>query len=161
LRRVGLIARSSDCVAFTADSKHLATSRGLDSSIHEIPTGRIVATIGTGTAYTIAFRPDGQQLVLSNGPWIHLFSVPDWRQTALRQVDAPNTVQAIRYTPDGRYLVVGVGRVVQFWNVDMTARVATLTEHAASPISTVALSPNGRFVAAFGGTIVTIWELML
>jgi WD40 repeat protein len=157
-RRVGRIAQSSHRVAFSADGTRLATSRGLDASVHEVPTGRIIGTMSRGSPWAIAFRPDGRQLVMSDGPILRFFETTDWRETFVLQTDDSANVTAVSYSPDGRYLVVGVRAIVQLWAVETRARIAVLSEHG-RPTSTVALSPNGRFVAAFGGGVVTIWEL--
>lgn len=158
-RRIAAIGRSAARIAFSANGAQLATTSGIETSIHEIPTGRVTGRIALGSPYAIAFRPDDRQLAIATGPTIRIFEANDWHETAVLPAHASASVVALRYSQDGRHLIAGVAKVVQVWSAETSARLITLGDHSGGPITAVSLSPNGRFVAAFGGGVVTIWEL--
>jgi WD40 repeat protein len=111
-------------------------------------------TGGVGYVSSVAFSPDGQQIVSGNADGtIRVWRVADGR--LIRTVRAhTSAIGNTVFSPDGRLLAFTVGNTIELWDVSRWERVRTLTGHT-SVARCVVFAPNGRILASGGadGTV--------
>ncbi|HEY7426893.1 MAG TPA: protein kinase, partial [Gemmataceae bacterium] len=143
-------------VAFHPDGKHLA-SRGTDLAVkiwdltapsQPVFTERCNATRKFGTAYTIAFSPDGRRLAAgTNGA----MKVWDWKDRQLLHSLPGHNFHSIpvAFSGDGRRLATGGTwrQGLTLWDAETGQLLDTLPDHS-HPISAVAFSPDGGWLAS-------------
>jgi WD40 repeat protein len=156
-------------VAFHPGGKHLATA-GADRKVRvwDLATSKPVfecagyAGFGIGTAYVVAFSPDGRRLAAGSDGAVNLW---DWRNRQLPPIHTlpadekmANSV-AVAFSRDGRRLASGSwSGGVRIWDAETGERLHTLSEHY-QPVSALAFSPDdGRLVSAsFDGHLI-VWD---
>jgi WD40 repeat protein/serine/threonine protein kinase len=141
-------------VAFHPDGKHLA-SRGADLKVYVwdlTATGKPVwaekcnATRKFGSAYTIAFSPDGRQLAAGTDKVVKVW---DWEQGQLLQSLPADDFHPIpvAFSRDGR-LATGIFKEgLKLWDPETGKLLRTFPEHPRL-ISAVAFSANGEWLAS-------------
>ena len=156
-------------MAFHPDGRHLA-SAGADRKVKvwDWTTGRNVFTCPSesgadhnrGTAYCLAFSPDGRRLAVGSDGAV---TVWDWenQQPALPPLrgHAKKGI-SVAFSPDGRRLASGSwSGEVMIWDAETGKRLLTLSEHR-NPVSAVAFSRDGRrLVSACFDRHMVAWDV--
>ncbi|MBT6493671.1 MAG: PQQ-binding-like beta-propeller repeat protein, partial [Planctomycetaceae bacterium] len=152
-------------VRFSPDGKWIAVAGGgskSEDSIHcwDAVTGKEVLRLGTDDHYasTLAFRPDGQQLVTQAD--VHkprVYAIPSGKR--LLDMDGGASIYNVAYSPDGEIIVVATLDIYVF---DGTTgkRIRRFTGHDGAAIRDVAFHPYRRLMAtcATDGTV-KLWNL--
>ena len=145
-------------VAFCPDSKCVAAA-GFDSMIQiwDAKTGELAMTLDAkGPTRSLAFSPDGRQLVSSQGKNVIVWQLAS-RQPVQTLQGHMNLVNSVAYSADGRWLASGSGEgsgEVKVWDAQSGEEKAQFAGAARS----VAFSPDSRRLAA-AGLQVNIWDL--
>jgi WD40 repeat protein len=160
-------AGSLYAVAFHPGGTHLASS-GTDGlvKVWELATGRqVFAAAGYlgnnypyGTAYGVAFSPDGRRLATGHDGAVMLW---DWRANRLLRSLPGHEKQAISvaFSADGRRLASGgYGGRVMVWDAETGVRLHTLSGHS-HPVAALAFSPDGlRLASASFDRRLVVWD---
>jgi WD40 repeat protein/serine/threonine protein kinase len=167
LQNVKAHARSVASVAFHPDGKHLATT-GADRKVkvwdltaeREVFTGPCDAIRIFGTAYTVAFSPDGRQLAAGGGGAV---SVWDWENRQLLHAFPGHEFHSIpvAFSPDGRRLATGgAPRAGQrLWDTKAGGEPLRTFPGHRHPVSALAFSPDGeRLASASFDHNVKVWD---
>ncbi len=126
---------------------------------------------GTGTAYTLAYSPDGKQLALGglgvypNGA-IWIYDTSDWKVIQELPVTGQNVLD-LAYSPDGKRLYSsGTDGRIRIW--DSTNGTLLLTFQKGRQANRIALSPEGSLLASISCSVsdafgcskgaVTVWN---
>jgi WD40 repeat protein/tRNA A-37 threonylcarbamoyl transferase component Bud32 len=155
LRRLPAHPDVAYAVAFHPDGKHLA-SAGADRKVKvwDWPAGKEVfrrdcaADNEYGTAYTVAFSPDGRWLAAGQDGAVHVW---DWKTGEARHTLGGHAKKGISvaFSPDGRRLASGSwhGKVM-IWDLEKGGPpLHTFSDHVA-PVAALAFSPDGRCLAS-------------
>jgi WD40 repeat protein/serine/threonine protein kinase len=141
-------------VAFHPDGKHLA-SRGADLKVKVLDltaTGQAVFTEPCtptrkyGSAYTIAFSPNGRYVTFASEEVVKVW---DWKNRQLLHSLPGNDFHSIpvAFSRDGR-LAAGIFEVgLELWDPETGKLLRTFPEHP-GPTSAVAFSANGEWLAS-------------
>jgi serine/threonine protein kinase len=141
-------------VAFHRDGKHLA-SRSADLTVKVwdlTATGKPVweekcdATRKYGSAYTIAFSPNGRYVTFASE---RVVKVWDWKKGQLLHSLPGEDFHSIpvAFSRDGRLAAGMSSGGVKLWDPQARTLLRTFPEHS-SPISAVAFSANGEWLAS-------------
>jgi WD40 repeat protein/serine/threonine protein kinase len=143
-------------LAFHPDGKHLA-SRGADLTVKVwdlTATGQAVwtepcdATRKFGSAYTIAFSPDGQQVAAATDGVVKVW---DWKnRQLLRSLPGGDfhTI-SVAFSGDGRLATGGFREGLKLWDPDTGTLLRAVPAHD-SAISALAFSADGKWLASAG-----------
>ncbi|MDB5322907.1 MAG: pknB 19 [Phycisphaerales bacterium] len=111
-----------------------------------------------GTAYAVAFSPDGDRIAAGADGMLNLW---DWRKGQLLHAfpygePRPPTVA---FSPDGRRLASGTWRgIIKIWDTEKGGELLSLPEDH-NPITALAFSPDGTRLAQSGyGRTVNVWS---
>ncbi|MBN2084082.1 MAG: hypothetical protein JW748_02575 [Anaerolineales bacterium] len=132
---------------------------------------QIAALTGTGTAYSLAYSPDGERLALGglgvypNGV-IWIYDTADWSVLQELPVTGQNVLDLV-YSPDGmRLYSAGTDGRIRVW--DTANWTLLLTFQKGRQAARIALSPEGSLLASIACTTsdafgcakgsVTIWK---
>jgi WD40 repeat protein/serine/threonine protein kinase len=141
-------------IAFHPDGKHLA-SRGADRMVKVwdlMATGEAVwtepcdAVRKFGSAYTIAFSPDGRLLAAASDGVVKVW---DWKNRRLLRSLPGHTFHTIplAFSGDGRLATGYFREGVKLWNPEEGILLRTGPAHR-QPISALAFSPDGNWLAS-------------
>jgi WD40 repeat protein/tRNA A-37 threonylcarbamoyl transferase component Bud32 len=153
-------------VAFHPGGKHLAFT-GVDrqARVWDLTTGQEIFTCNSdadnniGTAYGVAFSPDGRQLAVGSGGAVQVW---DWRNCQLL-LTLPGHAQrpiSVAFSRDGRRLASGNwSGEIMIWDAETGERLRTLSGHH-QPVSALTFSPDGRrLVSACFDQRLIVWEV--
>jgi eukaryotic-like serine/threonine-protein kinase len=148
-------------VAFHPDGKHLA-SRGADLTVkvwdltatgQPVLTERCTATRRFGTAYTVAFSPDGRQLAAGTDGVVKVW---DWKTRQLLHSLPGHNFHSIpvAFSGDGRLATGSFREDLKLWNPETGRLLGSIHAHD-HPVSALAFSPDGKWLASasFGRTV--------
>jgi len=141
-------------VVFHPDGRHLA-SRGADLKVKIwdlTATGQAMftescdATRKFGTAYTIAFSPDGRQLAAGSDGAVRVW---DWKNRQLLQSLPGHNFHSIpvAFSGDGRLATGSFREPLRIWNPQTAQLLRTVPAHR-HPIGALAFSPDGNWLAS-------------
>ena len=140
-------------VVFHPDGKHLA-SRGTDRKVKvwDLTTGQAVFTEPCnairkfGTAYTVAFSPDGRQLATGSEGVVRVW---DWKNRQLLHNLPGHTFHSIplAFSGDGRLATGTFREGLKLWNPETGLLLRTIHVHR-HPVSALAFSPDGAWLAS-------------
>jgi eukaryotic-like serine/threonine-protein kinase len=156
-------------VVFHPDGEHLASTGGDQQvKVWDLTTGLPVfagpfgVVNNNGTAYTVAFSPDGRRLAAGSDGAVNTW---DWRNNLLLHTLPGHEKRGISvaFSRDGRRLASGSwGGDVKLWDaVTGGEPLQTFPEsrNTPHPISALAFSPDGRRLAtASFGRRVDVWD---
>ncbi len=145
--------KSVVCVAFDPDGRHLA-SVGADRlvKVWDLTTEKELFTkpcdIGRsfGTAYTVAFSPDGRLLAAASERAVRIW---DWKNSQILHNLPAHDYDSIpvAFSRDGR-LATGTPRDgVKLWDVETGLSLRPIPAHR-HPVSALAFSPDGKWLAS-------------
>ena len=153
-------------VVFHPDGKHLA-SVGADRKVKvwDLTTGHTVFTRPSdaadhnrGTAYVVAFSPDGRRLAAGNDGAVNVW---DWEKEQLLLTLPGHAKKGIcvAFSPDGRRLAsASWSGDVMIWDAVTGERLHILSEHHHA-VSALAFSPDGRrLVSACFDRHLIVWD---
>jgi WD40 repeat protein len=143
--------------AFSPDGRqaaYVADNPGQDIRGYVIDVGtkaRITTLAGTGTAYSLAYSPDGTRLALGglgvypNGA-IWIYDTADWKLITELPVNGQNVLDLV-FSPNGRRLYsAGTDGRIRIWDA---AEGTLLTNfQKGRQANRIALSPEGSFLAS-------------
>jgi WD40 repeat protein len=141
-------------VVFHRDGKHLA-SRGADRKVKVwdlTSTGQSVFTESCdanrkfGTAYTVAFSPNGRQLATASDGAVRVW---DWKNRKLLRSLPGHAFHSIpvAFSPDGRLATGTLREGLKLWDPETGWLLRTIPAHH-EPISALEFSRDGRWLAS-------------
>ena len=150
--------------AFSPDGRVLAIGgRTPEVRLWDTGTGKVrePLRIGTETARTVDFSPDGTTLAVASGRSSRI-SLWDWtHRRRLANLDGRRgDINILAFSPDGTRLVsVDSTEEVSVWDVASRKAVSSLRAHKAG-ITTLAFSPSGRLfvTASYAEGVVRFWD---
>ncbi len=117
-------------LAFSPDSEHLAVATNIELRLWEIQSGECIGVSNKGlAAYSIAFSPDGRQLLSSNGPPSKspvLWTASGDRMLAL---EAHPGIVCVAFADRGRRIVTVGGEFIRIADA-RTGEILTELRHA-------------------------------
>ena len=164
-------------LAWSPDSKHLATSTQSKIWTWDLATRRYVVVAGppaTGSNLrALAWSPDGHSLAVGTNP-VQVIDpasgklsgspYPVYAFWPVVGNDTQASITALAWSPDSSLLAVGAlragnGCVVQIWIIH-THKLANSFDCPASPDgpSSLSWSSDGRYLAAANGQTVLVWD---
>jgi WD40 repeat protein len=158
--------QAPNSIALSPEGKVLAAASDYGVRLHSPDTGKELAALQAGQAWSVAVSPDGR--FLATGDYKHVLRIWDLAgQRLLREIDAGEShAHTLRFSTDGRF-VASAGEA--FLNTDMPHRPICLWEVASGRLVrkfatseahfvAFALSPDGRTLAAAkdGSTSITV-----
>jgi WD40 repeat protein len=154
------------CVAFSPDAALIATNMpdrergGHMVALRSVATGEIVLQLrGERLAVsTLAFRPDGEQLVTAGGARACLWELAAQRLVRTLQ-GHKDAIQAVAFSPDGKTIATGgADDRIFLWNVEDGAKLHEI-DAKSDGVTALVFTPSGRSVAT-GGTdrSVRLWS---
>lgn len=158
--RLAVADRAKDSLAFSPDSKTLATGAGEEVRLWDVETGRELAPLEGiyGSVFSVAFSPDGRTLASGSDRTVRLWDVSTRRERA-RLPGHDARIRALAFSPDGRILASGSDdHTVRLWNLSSGREQALLKDHTS--VHSVAFSPNGATLASGSDDkMVRLWDL--
>ncbi len=163
------IILGSHALAFSPDSKVLATSANEDKAIRfwDTATGKSVRVLQSDSRIdTIAFSPDGKLLAsgdgLPDGNPRPPFAIRLWDAKTGREVRRcaghPTRIQVLAFSRDGKRLLSSTGGgSLHIWDVASGKDALPFREH--EQVFSIVFSPDGRALASGGlDGMVQLWE---
>jgi len=141
-------------VAFSPDSKLLATGSYGQAAIWELSTGKAmkVLTNVLGAVNDVRFSPDGKILAVAGGQPsakgdLRLYSVGDWKLLATLP-GHDDSISYLDFSRDGKLLAsASFDKTVRIWNVPQLKLERILPDHS-DFVYGVAFSPDAKLLAS-------------
>jgi WD40 repeat protein len=147
---------TSGVVAFSPDSKIIATSGTSTVSLWDVATGRRVGSpIPTG-ASALSFSPDGKTLAIMGPAGATLWSTVTHQQ--LGGVLTTTNTGSVMFSPDSTTLAWINGDTVSLLNVDVARQIDAAIGIEEGP-GNLAFSPNGVLLGVAAAGSVGLWNV--
>ncbi|KAF9278120.1 hypothetical protein BGZ68_008766 [Mortierella alpina] len=146
------------CVAYSPDGRQIAsTSADDDVMVLNMGEGDILV-IPLPEVETLAWSPDGLQLVLGfRDGAIRVFTIST-TSIARTYYVGPGIVKSVAYSPDGCRLIACCGTNIFLWDLQSNNEPLILQDHTDNVTSAV-FSPDGQWIAAISVShSVHIWD---
>jgi len=148
-------------VAFSPDSRILASSANRSVNLWDVQTGECLQTLSgyTSRIFSLSFSPDNR--LLASGSEDQLIRLWDWQTGQLLKTLAGHTdeVRSVTFAPSSQILASGsYDRTVRLWNTKTGECLHTLTGHN-HWVWSVAFSPNGKTLASSSSDkTIRLWD---
>ncbi len=158
LREIGDHYPHVEAIAFTADSKLVASSGGRDATcIWDTATGKELHRCWA-YAEGISFSPDGKTLATGgNDGTVRLWNVATGKEQLLPASGHQGTVATVAASRDGRLVVTGGGeeRTLRVWDPLTGKELRRIDASSTWFLGAMALSADGKIVATDKG----LWDV--
>jgi WD40 repeat protein len=145
-------------IAFSPDSKYIASATDAEIQIRRVRDGSQVAVVAAGLAQGdgLVFSEDGQSLLTISLDAVQLWRVCDG--ALLQTLDTCTAgAYAITPAPDGRSLATVADRAIQIWRVQDQQLLESLD--VALDINGIALAREGRMLAVASDDAIQLWQI--
>jgi WD40 repeat protein len=148
-------------LAFSPDSKRLATAGGLLGQVWDVASGRKLVTLNGHTRQVsgVCYHPLGASLATSSfDNTVRLWDPETGAE--LNVLHGHNHyLQGVAFSPDGLRLAdASHDMTLKIWDPSSRQDVLTLRGHT-DPVTSVAFSPNGNYLASTSSTgLVLVWD---
>jgi WD40 repeat protein len=150
---------SGNYVATSGEDKLFRVWDISDGHAVEVFQGPCDAVHLVGTAYAVAFSPDGTQLAAGGGGILNIW---DWRKRELLHSFSYGEQRAptVAFSRDGRQLASGTwGGSIQIWDAEKGGKALLKFPEDHYPVTALAFSPDGGRLAQVGhGRRVNVWS---
>jgi hypothetical protein len=168
--RIGNMPQRTFGIAFSPDNEWLAVAGGApgvsgevrvipwnDGPKHDAQT-KILA-LHDDVFFTVAFRPDGGQLVAGGADGsVRVFDVPTGVER-LKISNHADWVTTVCFSPDGKRIATASrDKTAKVFDAENGGLLATFSEHNA-PVRAVAFSADGKSVVSAGGNRIRVWNV--
>jgi WD40 repeat protein len=152
-------------LAFSPDGRLLARTGSARGTVElwDATTGRLARTLDhVGTAWSLAFSPDGNRLALGSGLGVDAAPVRICDVASgkilLTLAGHQSYVYSLAFSPDGKRLATGGhDDKVKIWDLG-TGREALVLKNQGPSVSGVAFSPDGKLLASTNQELVKVWD---
>lgn len=168
VKRLGVESTAVSCVAFSADSKHLATG-SIDKSIliwaaesrKYNPAHKVKVTEEGKLA---AFSPDGKYMAVTTDYFNHnavILNTGTWDTVSiLERYKERESIKTLKFSVDGKYVAAGFEEGVALVWETITGKQRHILNGQVSTVDGIAFSPNGQFLATSSlDKSTVIWDL--
>ncbi len=148
-------------VAFSSDSRILASSANRSINLWDVQTGECLQTLlgYTSRIFSLSFSPDNR--LLASGSEDRLIRIWDWQIGQLLKTLAGHTdeVRSVAFAPSSQVLASGsYDRTVRLWNTNTGECLHTLTGHDRW-VWSVTFSPDGQTLASSSSDkTIRLWD---
>jgi WD40 repeat protein len=147
-------------VAFSADSRLLASAGGWDSTIKvwDVVSGQLQYTLKhQGVIRSVTFSSNGQWLASGSSDK----TVKVWNVTSKQlryTLKHENKIASVAFSPDNKWLA-SAGADIKLWNMVSGQLLHTFKPERSGGIISIAFSPDGKWLASAAWSILTVWNM--
>ncbi|MDI6790330.1 MAG: caspase family protein [Thermodesulfobacteriota bacterium] len=147
----------------SAETEQIPKPAKKDQPVSTDVSARIFASTGHHEVSSVAFSPDGKQII-SGGNMknsLKLWDIATGREIRAFIGDA-DTIYSVAFSPDGRYVLSGsANHTMKLWDLTTAKEIRAFTGHTKDElIHSVAFSPDGRHVLSGGSDkTLKLWDL--
>ncbi|WP_406306759.1 AAA family ATPase [Streptomyces sp. NBC_00885] len=169
-------SQSIDAVAFSPDSRLLATASGATVRVFDVHRNRQIGAPLTGhfnysgklgvwwdSGVKVSFSPDGRRLATGGDDrTVRLWDVKSLQQIGPPLSGAAGALDALRFSPDGEVLATvedgdGTSSLVRLW--DVKARREIGSPLSLQDLRSLSFTSDGRTLAVAYGNAVGLWDV--